>query len=354
MDPKINKKRFFEYGFKVGFLKSGPFHSIADVEGVTVGHITKIEGRETRTGVTVIDPGTPNLFKNKIPAAFYAGNGTGKVVGALQIEELGILETPIVLTTTLSVGTVMQGMVNLIISKEELEKEQSINTFVGECNDAILNNIHKNSISENDVRIAYEKRKKEFEIGNVGAGTGTRAFSWKGGIGTSSRLITLNGKEYTVGALVQTNYGGALEILGVPIGKLLSKTDYGEIFPDTDGSCMMILATDAPMTSRQLRRLAKRAFMGLAKTGTVMRTASGDFALAFTTSRAGLEGSGVVGECLADAALNGPFLAAAEAVEEAVYDAIFAAETMEGRDGNTLEAIPKERVVQLLTEYRKK
>lgn len=354
MNSNIKKKRFFEYGFEVGFLSSGPLRSIADVHGVTVGHITKIAGSETRTGVTVIDPGVPDLFKKKIPAAFYAGNGTGKVVGTAQIEELGTLEAPIALTTTLSVGTVMQGMVNLIISKEELEKEQSINTFVGECNDGILNNIHKNSISENDVRLAYENRKKDFEVGSVGAGTGTRAFSWKGGVGTASRLVFLNGKKYAFGALVQTNYGGALEILGVPVGKLLSKTDYREVVPDTDGSCMMILATDAPMTSRQLRRLAKRAFMGLAKTGTVMRTASGDFVLAFSSSRAGLEGSGVPGECLDDAALNGPFLAVAEAVEEAVYDAIFAAETMEGRDGNVLEAIPKEQVVKLLTEQGKK
>lgn len=354
MNFNIKQKRFFEYGFKVGFLNSGPLHSIADVEGVVVGHVTKIKGTEIRTGVTVIDPGIPDLFKKKIPAAFYAGNGTGKVVGTAQIEELGTLEAPIALTTTLSVGTVMQGMVNLIISKEELKKEQSINTFVGECNDGILNNIHKNAISEDDVRLAYENRKKEFEIGNVGAGTGMRAFSWKGGIGTASRLVFLNGREYVVGALVQTNYGGALEVLGVPIGKLLSKTDYGEVVPDTDGSCMMILATNVPITSRQLGRLAKRALMGLAKTGTIMRTTSGDFALAFTTSRAGLEGSGVPGECLGDDALNGPFLAAAEATEEAVYDTMFAAETMEGRDGSILEAIPKERVLQLLAEYGKK
>ncbi len=235
MDSNINKKRFFEYGFKVGFLNSRPLHSIADVQGITVGHITKVEGAETRTGVTVIDPGVPDLFKKKIPAAFYAGNGTGKVTGVSQIEELGTLEAPIALTTTLSVGTVMQGMVNLIISKEELEKEQSINTFVGECNDAILNNIHKNSIAEDDVRIAYENRKKEFEVGSVGAGTGTRAFSWKGGIGTASRIVTVNGEEYNFGALVQTNYGGGLEILGVPIGKHLSKTEYEGIVPDTDG-----------------------------------------------------------------------------------------------------------------------
>ena len=349
----MNKKRFFEYGFRVGFLNAGALRSIADVQGVTVGHVTKVEGSDVRTGITLVDPGVKNLYHDKIPAAFYAGNGTGKVAGISQIEELGTLEAPIALTTTLSAGTVTQGMVALALSSEKLESIQTVNVFVGECNDGILNNIHKNSLAESDVKIAYENRKPDFEIGNVGAGTGTRLFSWKGGIGTASRLVTVNGGTYTVGALVQTNYGGALEILGVPVGKLFSKTDYEGIVPDTDGSCMIVLATDAPLTARQLKRLAKRAFMGLAKTGTIMRTVSGDFALAFTTSRVGLEGSGAIGQCLADADLTGPFLAAAESVEEAVYDALFAAETMRGRSGNVLEAINKEKVIDLLSRYGK-
>ncbi len=349
------KKRFFEYGFKVGFLNPGVLHSIADVSGVTVGHATKIQGDDVRTGVTIIDPGIKNLYQQKIPAAFYAGNGTGKIAGTIQIEELGILEAPIALTTTLSVGTVTQGMLDIVLSQEKLEKMQTVNVFVGECNDGILNDIHKNSVVEGDVRAAYDDRKIDFPVGNVGAGTGTRCFSWKGGIGTASRLIAVQEKEYTIGALVQTNYGGSLEILGVPIGKIFSKNDYeGIVPPDTDGSCMVIFATDAPLTSRQLGRVAKRAFMGLAKTGTIMRTVSGDFALAFTTSRAGLEGSGVVGQCLADADLTGVFLAAAEVTEEAVYDALFAAETLQGRDGTVLEALPREKVVELLEHYGKK
>ncbi len=344
-----DKKRFFEYGFEVGFLKSGPLRSIADVKGVAVGHVTKIEGDDVRTGVTIIDPGIQDLYKNKIPAGFCAGNGTGKVAGICQIEELGTLEAPIGLTTTHSVGTVTQGIISLVLSLEKLGNMQSINVFVGECNDGILNNTHKNSLVEADVKAAYDDCKREFAIGGVGAGTGTRLFSWKGGIGTASRLVTVGGATYTIGALVQTNYGGALEVLGVPLGKLFSKNDYEGIVPDTDGSCMVILATDAPLTARQLKRLAKRAFMGLAKTGTIMRTVSGDFALAFSTSRVGLEGSGVVGQCLADADLTGPFLAAAESVEEAVYDALFAAETMQGRDGTMLYAIDKEKVVELLS-----
>ena len=354
MNSIINKKRFFEYGFKVGFLKPGFLRSIADVKGVTVGHVTKIQGEDVRTGVTIINPGIKNLYNAKIPAAFYAGNGTGKMAGIAQIEELGTLEAPIALTNTLSVGCVMRGIVDLVLSREKLKKIQTINAVVGECNDGILNDIHKNSISEEDVAAAYKNCKKDFEVGNVGAGCGTRCFSWKGGIGASSRLVSVLGKKYVLGSLVQTNYGGSLEILGVPVGKILSKTDYEGIVPDTDGSCMIVLATDAPLTSRQLQRVAKRALMGLAKTGTIMRADSGDFVIIFTTSRNGIEGSGIVGQCLGDSELTGIFLAAAEATEEAVYDALFAAETMQGRDGNILEALPKKRIVELLSKYGKK
>jgi D-aminopeptidase len=348
------QKRFFHYGYKVGFLQSGVLHSITDVAGVLVGHATKIQGKNIRTGVTIIDPGIKNLYQSKIPAAVYVGNGFGKLTGSIQVEELGTLETPIALTNTLAVGPVMRGIVDLVLSKEKVEKIQTINAVVGECNDGILNDIHKNSVSEKDVLMAYKNRSKKVEVGNVGAGTGTRCFSWKGGIGTASRTIKLKGKKYTVGVLVQTNYGGALEITGVPVGKILGKTDYKGIIPDTDGSCMMVVATDAPLTSRQLKRVAKRTLMGLAKTGTVMRTGSGDFAVAFTTSRKGVEGSGVIGQCLADHDLNGLFLATAEATEESVYDALFAAETLKGRNNNVLEALPKEKVVELLNQYGKK
>ncbi|OGZ69797.1 MAG: hypothetical protein A3D44_02970 [Candidatus Staskawiczbacteria bacterium RIFCSPHIGHO2_02_FULL_42_22] len=348
------KKRFFQYGITIGLLKPGLLNSIADVNGVMVGHVTKIKGDDVRTGVSIIDPGIKNLYNLKIPAAFYVGNGTGKVAGTIQVEELGTLEAPIGLTNTLSVGYVTQGIIGLVLSRERVPKIQSVNVLVGECNDGILNNIHKNSIFEKDVILAYKNRRKDFNVGNVGAGCGTRCFSWKGGIGTSSRLVKIQRKEYTVGVLVQTNYGGALEIAGVPIGTLLLKTDYKEFIADTDGSCMIVVATDAPLSSRQLKRVAKRALMGLAKTGTVMREGSGDFVIAFTTSRKGLEGSGVLGQCLLDSQLNVMFLATAEATEEAVYDALFAASTMGGRDGNVLEALPKEKVIELLSQYGKR
>jgi D-aminopeptidase len=290
-----NQKRFRDYGFCPGFLKPGKRNSIADVAGITVGHASLMRGTDVRTGVTVIDPGIPDLFHKKIPAAFYAAKGTGKVAGSSQVEELGTLEAPVALTNTLAVGTVTRAMVDLVLANNKLEKIQTPNVFVGECNDGILNDVHKDSVTPKEVRAAYRDRVKDFALGNVGAGTGTRAFSWKGGIGTSSRCLTIGNKSYVIGALVQTNYGGALEVMGVPIGKIFKKTDYeGIVPPDTDGSCMMVLATDAPLTARQLGRLAKRAIMGLARTGTVMRTVSGDFVLAFSTSRVGLEGSGVV------------------------------------------------------------
>jgi D-aminopeptidase len=346
-----SKQRFYKYGIKIGFLEHGTLNSISDVKGVTVGHATKIKGSSIRTGVTIIDPGVGDLYKNKIPAAFYAGNGTGKIAGVSQIEELGTLEAPIALTNTLAVGMVTQGVIKLVFGNETLSKTETVNVFVGECNDGILNDIHRLTVTEKDVLAAYGARKKNFDIGNVGAGTGTRAFSWKGGIGTSSRTVSLDKKKFTVGVLVQTNYGGSLVIKGVPVGKIFKKNDYEGIVPDTDGSCMIIIATDAPLTSRQIRRVSKRSFMGLAQTGTIMRAVSGDFALAFTTSRAGIEGSGDIGQCLPDADLTGIFLATAEATEEAVYDALFAAETMKGRDGNIWDALPKKEVLELLKNH---
>jgi D-aminopeptidase len=351
MAMAYSKQRFYKYGIKVGFLEHGTLNSISDVRGVVVGHATKVRGSNVRTGVTIIDPGVKNLYKNKLPAAFYAGNGTGKVAGVSQIEELGTLEAPIGLTNTLAVGAVTQGVIKLVLAKDKLSKIETVNVFVGECNDGILNDIHRLAITEEDVFAAYKAKKKNFDIGNVGAGTGTRAFSWKGGIGTSSRTLSLQRKKFTIGVLVQTNYGGSLVIKGVPLGKIFKKNDYEGIVPDTDGSCMVIVATDAPLTSRQLRRVAKRSFMGLAQTGTIMRSVSGDFALGFSTSRAGLEGSGSVGKCLNDSQLTGIFLATAEATEEAVYDALFAAETMRGRDGNILQALPKKEVLELLKKH---
>ncbi len=348
------KKRFHEYNLKVGDLSAGPKNSIADVEGVCVGHSTKIEGGDIRTGVTIIDPGVRDLYREKIPAAVAVGNGVGKVVGFTQVEELGTLEAPIALTNTLAVGPVMRGVVDLVLHMTpDLGPLDSVNAVVGECNDGFLNDIHRDVVTYEDVKKAYGARTKNFETGSVGAGTGTRAFGYKGGIGTASRKVIVENKTYTVGVLVQTNFGGALTILGVPVYRYLKKLDPPisiEEKTSRDGSCMIVIATDAPLTARQLKRIATRAFFGLARTGSVMRHASGDYAIAFSTNRTGLEGSGEIGSCLADGLLTPFFVAAVDTTEEAVYDALFSAETMRGAKGAVpvLEAIPHDEVVSLL------
>lgn len=351
MSGTSQKKRFREYGFEPGRLPTGRLNKISDVSNVSVGHLTKVEGDAIRTGVTVIDPGTKNLFHDKLPAAIAVGNGFGKLVGVTQVNELGTLESPIALTNTLAVGPVMHGLVELVLgSTENLDPGATINVVVGETNDGYLNDIHKIVLSTADVAAAYEQRTRDFALGSVGAGTGTRAFSWKGGIGSASRIVSVAGAVYTVGALLQANFGGALTILGVPVGERLGKTDFDEFLPlPGDGSCMIVLATDAPLSSRQLGRIARRAMLGLARTGSILAHGSGDYAIAFSTHCAGVEGSGS-GKRLADGELNPFFLAAVEAVEESVYDALFTSQTVIGRDRHTLEQIPVDDVVKLLRE----
>jgi len=343
-----NKKRFSDYKSSLtvnktatGYLSSGKLNSIADVAGVTVGHVTKIEGADIRTGVTVIDPGIKNLFRNKLQCAVYVGNGYGKMVGTTQIDELGTLETPIALTNTLAVGPVMRGLIDLTIKETpDLGPTESINAVVGEVNDGILNNIQLNSVSPSDVLKAFENRSEIFELGNVGAGTGTRCFSWKGGIGTASREIKVGSNKFTVGVLTQTNFGGSLNILGIPFGKILGKTDFVVEKDLPDGSCMSVIATDAPLSSRQLKRLAKRMPLGLARTGSIMSSGSGDYAIAFATNKTGSE--------ISDNDLNNFFLAVVESVEESVYDALFAAGKMSGRSENVLEQLPIDQVIETL------
>ncbi len=344
------KKRFRDYGFRPGSLPVGERNMITDVPGVRVGHQTRLEGSDIRTGVTVIDPGVPELFRRKLPAAVSVGNGFGKLAGSTQIEELGTLETPIVLTNTLAVGPALRGVVDLVVEQTaDLGAAETINAVVGETNDGLLNAIHHDVITPADVRAAFHARSATVGMGNVGAGTGTRAFSWKGGIGTSSRRVTVGDSVFIVGALVQTNYGGSLAILGVPVEDRLQPRTSGVAEGQTsDGSCMIVLATDAPLTARQLKRLARRSTLALAKTGSVMAHGSGDYVIAFSTSRVGLEGTGEIGRCLRDDALTEFFSAVVESVEESVYDALFAAETMRGRDGHVLEALPVEAVVSLL------
>ncbi len=380
----MSMKRLREYGFQPGLLPPGALNKISDVAGVAVGHLTRIEGDDIRTGVTLIDPGVKNLYHNKLPAAVAVGNGYGKMTGIAQINELGTLETPIALTNTLAVGPAAQGLVELMLRiTKNMPAGTTVNAVAAETSDAIVNNIHRIVIAPADVAAAYERRERDFALGSVGAGTGTSAFGWKGGIGSASRVALAAGREYTVGALLQTNYGGALTIMGVPIGQLLGGTDFDKFIPPCkatagrskgaaaassriiaantsprqDGSCMMILATDAPLSARQLGRVARRAVLGLGRTGSVLGNGSGDFAIAFSTSRAGVEGAkgaggaGNFGKCLPDAELNSLFLAAIEAVEESVYDSLFMSETVTGHGGRTLEQIPVAKVVKLLKKY---
>lgn len=344
-----SRPRFRDHGFRTGLLAPASRNTIADVAGVRVGHGTKVDGTSIRTGVTIIDPGVPNLFRQKLPAAIAVGNGFGKLVGSTQVQELGTLETPIALTNTLAVGRVMRGVVDLVIRETpDLKPTETINAIVGETNDGFLNDIRANTVIEEDVAAAYAARSDRIDIGCVGAGTGTRAFSWKGGIGTASRAVPVGKQQWTLGVFVQTNFGGALTMLGVPVGNILGKTDFDSFAKTGDGSCMIVVATDAPLSARQLGRIARRAFLGLARTGSVLAQGSGDYAIAFSTSRVGIEGSEESGQCLRDEDLTPFFLAAVEATEESVYDTLWTATTVSGRDGNTFEALPIENVVPLL------
>jgi D-aminopeptidase len=339
------QKRFRDFGLITGSLPTGKHNKISDISGIQVGHVT-ISGR-VATGLTVVSPSAGNPFRQPLPAAVSVGNGYGKSTGISQIKKMGTLETPIALTSTLSVGPIMRGIVDVVIDQTpDIKPYESINAVVGETNDWILNDIHHNILTSADVRTAWDRRTSDFELGSVGAGAGTRAFSWKGGIGSASRQITRTGKTYTVGTLLQTNYGGELTMLGVPVGKLLGAQPSYSFMGTTppDGSCMILTATDAPLTDRQLRRLAKRSLIGLARTGSIMATSSGDFVFAWSTTPANS------GQSVSDDDLNDFFQAAVEATQESVYDALFTATTTKGRSGNYLEAIPVDKIVKLLKD----
>lgn len=335
-------KRIREYGLVPGLLPAGNRNRISDVPGVTVGHYTIHQDPDVHTGITLIDPGVGDLFHHEVPAAIAIGNGYGKLAGYTHLQELGNLETPIALTNTLAVGPVMRGVVDLVINNTPaIEPYETINAVVGETNDWIVNKIHELHLKSEDVKTAYETRTADFELGCVGAGTGTRAFSWKGGIGSASRIIQAGQNKYTVGALVQTNFGGALTIMGAPVGQLLGKTDFDGFTSKPDGSCMIVIATDAPMDNRQLERLASRALLGMVRTGSIMAHSSGDYAIAFSTRRK-------PSKLIDDNDLNPFFLGAVEATEESIYDALFTAVTISGRDGNTLEKLPVAEVVAMI------
>jgi D-aminopeptidase len=358
------RPRASELGLKVGILPSGALDAITDVAGVEVGHTTIIRGDNIRTGVTAVLPHPGNLYREKVPGAVFTGNGFGKLAGFTQVEEMGEIETPILLTSTLSVPRAADALISYVLALPGNEDALSINPVVGETNDGYLNDIRGRHITPDDVLAAIQNANGgPVEEGDVGAGTGTIAFGWKGGIGTSSRRLPQNLGGYTVGVLVQTNFGGVLTIAGAPVGeelgryylrKELGQQSGGQ--DKADGSCMMIIATDAPLDARNLKRLAARAWLGMARTGTSASNGSGDYAIAFSTAaRLRIHTSDKSPtrqvELLTNDAMSPLFLAAIEATEEAIYNSMFRATTMTG-NGHTVEALPIDKTLEILREHR--
>lgn len=366
-DPR---PRIRDLGVEPGVLPPGARNAITDVPGVRVGHRTLREGETIRTGVTAVLPHTGNLYQEKVPAAVFTGNGYGKAIGFLQIEELGEIETPIVLTNTAAVGTASAAVVAWTFGQPGNEEVRSANAVIGETNDGFLNDIRSLPVTPEHVwdairTAAGSPAGAPVAEGSVGAGTGTRAFDWKGGIGTASRVLPESLGGWTVGALVQSNFGGLLTIDGVRVGEALGGPRHREIMgaaaeaaspvppaPDApgDGSCMIVLATDAPLSPRNLRRLAQRALLGMARTGSFMSNGSGDFVIAFSTAYRiphADDGDTYAVEHLHNSATSPLFLAAVEATEEAVYNSLTRAETVTGHRG-TVEAIPIDALREVL------
>ena len=351
------QKKAADFGIRIGVMSPGKLNAITDVRGVRVGQTTLIKADSIRTGVTAILPHEGNLFQQKVPAAVYVGNGFGKLAGVTQVKELGNIESPVILTNTLGVSTAMNAVVSYTLSQKGNENVQSVNAVVGETNDGYLNDIRGRHVTETDVLNAIMKASPGIVTeGNVGAGTGTVCFGFKGGIGTASRVLPKKLGGYTVGVLVQTNFGGVLFIDGVPVGEELRKHYLREELDEkTDGSCMIVVATDAPLDSRSLERLAKRAFMGLAKTGGIASNGSGDYVIAFSTDsslRVPFNAADIFQQnVLSNDAVSPLFMAAIEATEEAIVNSLLSAETMKGKNGRTVEALPKEKLKEILKKY---
>jgi D-aminopeptidase len=348
------RPRAREAGIAIGILAPGPLNAITDVAGVAVGHVTLKEGASIRTGVTAVLPHRGNLFQDKVPAGFAVANGFGKFMGSTQIEELGEIETPILLTNTLSVPEAAAAVVEWTLAQPGNEQVRSVNAVVGETNDGQLNAIRARRVSKADglaaIAAAREGRVAE---GAVGAGTGTVAFGWKGGIGTSSRRLPARLGGWTVGVLVQSNYGGVLSVDGVRVGEARGQYMLKDELEGAagDGSVIVVVATDAPLSDRNLKRLARRAFLGIARTGSPITNGSGDYAVAFSTGasvrRTPARRGAVAGvEELPNDGVTPLFQAAVEATEEAVLNSMFKAETMEG-NGARVEALPVDEVLRL-------
>lgn len=349
-------KRPRELGIKIGVLPVGKLNAITDVEGVLVGHTTLSE-ENVHTGVTAILPHDGNIFQHKVPAAIFVGNGFGKLAGITQVKELGNLETPVILTNTLSVPVAMDAVTDYVLKQKGNEQVQSVNALVGETNDGWLNDIRGKHITKQHVidAIADAKGGNVLE-GNVGAGTGTICFGFKGGMGTSSRILPKSAGGYTVGVIVQTNFGGVLQIDGAPVGEELKQFFLKDQLNEADGSCMIVVATDAPLDARNLERLAKRAFMGLAKTGGIASNGSGDYVIAFSTHAQlripyDTNQTTASSPILINDATSPLFMAAIEATEEAIINSLFAAKTLKGRENRTIKSLPVEQVLQIMEKY---
>ncbi len=355
--------RASDLGLKVGILPTGPLNAITDVAGVKVGHTTIISGDNIRTGVTAVLPHSGNLYREKVPGAIFVGNGFGKLTGSTQVDEMGEIETPILLTNTVSVPRVADAVTTYILTSPGNDDVLSVNPVIGETNDGYLNDIRERRITPDDVFAAIKRAKAgPVEEGNVGAGTGTVAFGWKGGIGTSSRKLPQNLGGYSVGVLVQTNFGGVLSIAGAPVGQELGRYYlHNELQQDSgkdkaDGSCMIIIATDAPIDARNLRRIATRAWLGTARTGSAASNGSGDYAIAFSTApqlriRISEKSPTRHAELLTNDAMSPLFLAVIEATEEATYNSMFRATTTSG-NGHTVEGLPIDKTIEILKEHR--
>jgi D-aminopeptidase len=356
----IPRKRIRELGISPGILPVGTWNVITDVSGVKVGHVTLIDGEDVRTGVTVILPHEGNLFQGKVPAGIAVGNGFGKLMGWTQVEELGEIETPIVLTNTLAVPRAAEALIEWTLKQKGNEEVRSVSPVVGETNDGVLNNIRKMVVTKEDVIEAIENASSGPVVeGCVGAGTGTICFGWKGGTGTSSRVLPAKLGGYRVGALVQTNFGGVLQLDGIPVGKHLRQYYLKDDLEDAsaDGSVMMVLATDAPLSDRNLKRLAKRGLAGLARTGASMSNGSGDYVVAFSTAeevrRTSIRRANVWAYPEVPNDLMSPlFQAAIEATEEAIYNSLCMAETMTGYRNTIVHQLPLDKLAERIRNHQ--
>ena len=358
--PAEHRPRAREAGIAFGILPTGPLNAITDVAGVKVGQVTLIEGANVRTGVTAILPHGGNLYQDKVPAGFAVGNAYGKFMGSTQVEELGEIETPILLTNTLNVPEAAAGTIEWTLKQPGNEEVRSVNAIVGETNDGTLNDIRGRRVRPSDAIAAIEAARTGAVVeGAVGAGTGTIAFGWKGGIGTSSRKLPQNVGGWTVGVIVQTNYGGVLQVAGVPVGQALGqyflKNELSKA--SADGSCIVVIATDAPLSDRNLERLAHRGLLGIARTGSPMTNGSGEYAIAFSTSldvrrtpERRARPSPIID--LPNESMSPLFEAAVEAAEEAAVNSLFAATPMDG-NGRHIDALPVDKVIKLYRKARR-